>query len=93
MRFMALCSSGLGSSFMVELNIKKALAGLGVTDAEVSHSDLGGATPADADVFIVGCDLADAAGGFSPLIVLDSLIDQQELETKLREVCTQKGLI
>lgn len=93
MRFMALCSSGLGSSFMVELNIKKALTSLGVTNADVTHSDLGGASPQDADVFIVGRDLADAAAHFSPLVVLDSLIDQQELETKLRDICQKEGLL
>lgn len=61
MKFMAMCSSGLGSSFLVEMNIKKALDTIGFSDYEVTHSDLGGASTNDADLFIVGRDLEDAA--------------------------------
>ena len=49
MKFQAMCSSGLGSSFLVEMNIKQALENIGLTDFEVSHSDIGGATKNDAD--------------------------------------------
>lgn len=38
MKIMAICGSGLGSSFMVEMNIKKVLKKMGV-EAEVEHSD------------------------------------------------------
>lgn len=93
MKFMAMCSSGLGSSFMVELNIKNALNELGVENAEVTHSDLGGASPQDADVFIVGRDLADATAQFPQRIILDSIIDKEELKEKLRQLCADKGLI
>lgn len=93
MKFMAMCSSGLGSSFLVEMNIKKALDSIGFTDYEVTHSDLGGASTNDADLFIVGRDLEDAASGFEPRIVLDSIIDQNELETKLRDHLSANGLI
>ncbi|WP_246768937.1 PTS sugar transporter subunit IIB, partial [Salmonella enterica] len=44
MKIMAICGSGLGSSFMVEMNIKKVLKKLNI-DAEVEHSDLSSATP------------------------------------------------
>lgn len=37
MKIMAICGSGLGSSFMVEMNIKKVLKKLNI-DAEVEHS-------------------------------------------------------
>lgn len=36
MKIMAICGSGLGSSFMVEMNIKKVLKKLNI-DAEVEH--------------------------------------------------------
>lgn len=39
MKIMAICGSGLGSSFMVEMNIKKVLKKLEI-EAEVEHSDL-----------------------------------------------------
>ena len=35
MKFMAACGSGLGSSFMVEMNINKVLGELGVSGVEV----------------------------------------------------------
>lgn len=37
------CGSGLGSSFMVQMNIESVLSDLNVSDVEVEHYDLGGA--------------------------------------------------
>ncbi len=51
MKIMAVCGSGLGSSFMMEMNIKKVLKTIGV-EAEVEHSDLGSVTPDVADVLL-----------------------------------------
>ncbi|WP_233114233.1 PTS sugar transporter subunit IIB, partial [Aggregatibacter actinomycetemcomitans] len=56
MKIMAVCGSGLGSSFMMEMNAKKALAKLGI-DAEVNHTDLASVTVNDADVFIMASDI------------------------------------
>ena len=53
------CGSGLGSSFMVQMNIESILKDLGVTEVEVEHYDLGGANPSEADIWIVGRDLED----------------------------------
>ena len=39
MKIMAVCGSGLGSSFMLEMNIKKVLKKIG-KEAEATHSDL-----------------------------------------------------
>ena len=52
MKIMAICGSGLGSSFMVEMNIKKVLKKLDI-EAEVEHSDLSSATPGAADLFVM----------------------------------------
>ena len=52
MKIMAICGSGLGSSFMVEMNIKKVLKKLDI-EAEVEHSDLSSATPGAADLFVI----------------------------------------
>lgn len=93
MKFQAMCSSGLGSSFLVEMNIKQALENIGLTDFEVSHSDIGGATKNDADVFIVGRDLEDETKEFTPRIVLNSIIDKEELEEKLRAFLQENGQI
>jgi PTS system ascorbate-specific IIB component len=92
MKFMAMCSSGLGSSFMVEMNIQTALTKLGVKDVEVDHADLGSAAPGDADVFFVGKDLENSVSQFDEVVVLDSIIDQDELLEKVREACARHGI-
>lgn len=80
---MAICGSGLGSSFMVELNIKKILKKLNI-NAEVEHSDLASATNDSADLFVMAKDIAESAS-FPPekTIVLSNIINLSELEEKL----------
>ncbi|MHC9532131.1 PTS sugar transporter subunit IIB [Dellaglioa sp. L3N] len=92
MKFAAVCGSGLGSSFMVEMNINTVLKDLAVDGVEVAHYDLGSASPEMADVFFVGGDLADSATHLGHVIVLDSIIDMDELKAKVRTVCEEKGL-
>ena len=83
MKIMAVCGSGLGSSFLVEMNIKKVIQKIGV-DAEVEHSDLSSATPDAADLFVMGKDIAASASvPEDKLVVLDNIIDMNELEEKL----------
>lgn len=93
MKFAAVCGSGLGSSFMVEMNINSVLAELGVQNVEVAHYDMGSATADLADVFFVGGDLADSAGHLGEVIVLDSIIDLVELKEKVQKVCIEKNLL
>ena len=84
MKIMAICGSGLGSSFMVEMNINKVLKKMGV-DAEVEHSDLSSAIPGEADLFVMAKDIAASASiPDNQLIVITNIIDINELETKLR---------
>ncbi|SFU03114.1 PTS system IIB component, L-Asc family [Kosakonia arachidis] len=83
MKIMAICGSGLGSSFMVEMNIKKVLKKLNI-EAEVEHSDLSSATPGAADVFVMAKDIAASASvPESQLVVLSNIIDINELEAKI----------
>ena len=83
MKIMAVCGSGLGSSFLVEMNIKKVIQKIGV-DAEVEHSDLSSATPDAAALLVVGGDIAASASvKENKLVVLDNIIDMNELEEKL----------
>ena len=54
MKFEALCQSGLGSSFMVQMNIQNLLKQENVKeDIQVDHSDIGSATPDQADTLFV----------------------------------------
>lgn len=87
------CGSGLGSSFMVQMNIESILSELGVTGVEVEHYDLGGADPSAADIWIVGRDLEDSAGPLGDVRVLNSIIDMDELKELVTKICEEKGLI
>ncbi len=83
MKIMAICGSGLGSSFMVEMNIKKVLKKMNI-EAEVEHSDLSSATPGAADLFVMAKDIAASASvPDNKLVVLTNIIDINELENKL----------
>lgn len=83
MKIMAICGSGLGSSFMVEMNIKKVLKKLNI-EAEVEHSDLSSATPDAADLFVMAKDIAESASvPDHQLVVINNIIDINELENKL----------
>lgn len=92
-RFAAVGSADLGSSFMIEMNIHKALKDLGIKDYTVTYSDTDGATSDMADYFIVGNDLEKAASHLSELIVVNNIIDLDELKEVLEEVCIRDHLI
>ncbi|WP_207942303.1 PTS system, ascorbate-specific IIB component [Enterococcus sp. DIV2402] len=93
MKMAAVCGSGLGSSFMVEMNIKTVLGELGINDVEVNHYDVGSAAPELADVFFVGGDLADSVQHLGNVVVLDSIIDMDELRDKVKKVAEENNLI
>jgi len=85
MKMMAVCGSGLGSSFMMEMNIKKVLKNLNI-EADVEHSDLGSVTPDVADVFVMAKDIAYSANlPESKIIIINNIIDLKEIEQKIRE--------
>ncbi|HGO5854525.1 TPA: PTS sugar transporter subunit IIB [Mannheimia haemolytica] len=83
MKIMAVCGSGLGSSFMMEMNIKKVLAKLGV-DAEVGHTDLSSVVANDADLFVMAKDIAASSNvPEEKLIVVKNIVGLAEFEEKL----------
>lgn len=93
MKIMAICGSGLGSSFMVEMNIKKVLKKMNI-EAEVEHSDLSSATPGAADIFVMAKDIsASASVPADQLVVISNIIDINELETKLHAYFTAHSII
>lgn len=85
MKIMAVCGSGLGSSFMLEMNVKKVLGKLGI-EAEVEHSDLSSVTENSADLFVMGRDIAESTSiSKDKIVILESIISMPELEEKLEE--------
>ena len=89
MKIMAVCGSGLGSSFMMEMNIKKVLKKINIT-ADVEHSDLGSVTPDVADVFVMAKDIAFSANlPEDKVIIINNIIDLNEVEQKIKDYIDQ----
>lgn len=91
-KFLAVCSTGLGSSFMVHMNIEKVLKELEISGVTVDHADLGSVANGDADAVFVGRDIADAASHLGDVVVLDSIIDLAELRDKVAAAAKRHGL-
>ncbi|WP_109079285.1 PTS sugar transporter subunit IIB [Aggregatibacter kilianii] len=83
MKIMAVCGSGLGSSFMMEMNVKKALKKIGV-EAEVNHTDLSSVTADDADLFVMASDIAASSSiPAERIITITNMVSVAEFEEKL----------
>lgn len=93
MKIMCACGQGLGSSFLVEMNVQKVLKKLGLEDFEVTHSTSADVQPGAADLFVIGSDLADSVSRVDNLITLDNIVSLPELEGKLTEFFKEKGIL
>lgn len=92
-KVVCICGSGLGSSFLVEMNVKTVLKQLGLPDIEVEHTDLGSAWPGIADLIVCGQDLYDNLTRFGDVVGLDNIMDKVELKEKLQAYLTEKGVL
>ncbi|WP_243388190.1 PTS sugar transporter subunit IIB [Bacillus kexueae] len=82
-KILVVCGNGLGSSFMVEMNVKNVLAQLGV-EADVSHTDLTTAKTEKADLYLGSSELISTLDdGTRTIIGLTNLFDQEELKRHL----------
>ncbi|MBF8808280.1 MAG: PTS sugar transporter subunit IIB [Enterococcus lacertideformus] len=90
MKIVAVCQSGLGTSFMVEMNIKQALQDLGkdLEQYEVNHTDVGSVSSDMADYFFIEYSLKDTLYTIpdEKLIALQSIIDGEEVKEKLAKI-------
>jgi PTS system ascorbate-specific IIB component len=92
-KIMCACGVGLGSSFLVEMNVNKVLKKLNIHDIEVSHSAATDVYKGAADLYVIGKDMNDIISAYGPTIVLDNIVSLPELEKKLTEYLTEKGVI
>jgi galactitol-specific phosphotransferase system IIB component len=85
-KIVALCGQGLGSSLIVEMNIKKALEELDIDDIEVTHTNLNSFDSNDTSITAIVCgkDLSDAID-FQNKVVLNNLLDINEIKIKISE--------
>ena len=95
MKFLCICQSGLGSSFMVQMNIQNVLTAAGAAgDITVDHSDVGSTTADMADYFFVEETLGEAISSIpaEQVVLLKSLIDQNEIRTAVIRILDQNGI-
>lgn len=86
MKILVVCGSGLGSSFMMELNIKSIIKELGV-EAEVTHTDLGSAKGEGAEIYVGTKDITSQLEGIGGEVVsLKNMIDKKDMKNQLIEV-------
>jgi ascorbate PTS system EIIB component len=82
-KILVVCGNGLGSSFIVEMNVKTVLNQLGV-QAEVSHTDLTTSKSEKADLYLGSLDLiSQLDDGTRTVVGLKNILDQNELKAAL----------
>ncbi|AJA80951.1 PTS sugar transporter subunit IIB [Levilactobacillus brevis] len=96
MKIAAVCQSGLGSSFMIQMNIDSVLKEeqVDTDNIEVTHFDTGGLNVNAADYFFLGSDLAEQAADLPQdrVFILKSIIDKNELQEKINALLDKEGL-
>ncbi|MGM9951073.1 MAG: PTS sugar transporter subunit IIB [Lysinibacillus sp.] len=84
-KVLVVCGNGLGSSFIVEMNVKNILKDMGV-EADVSHTDLTTAKSEVADLYIGSHDLiSNLEDGSKTIEGLTNILDQNELRNVLEK--------
>lgn len=84
-KILIVCGNGLGSSFIVEMNVKKIVKELG-KEAEVSHTDLTSAKSEKADIYIGAKDIiANLDDSQRKLFGLNNLLDNNKIKEILIE--------
>lgn len=82
-KILVVCGNGLGSSFMLELNVKKAINELGKS-AEVSHTDLSSAKSENADIYLGAEDIVSQLTQTGKEIVpIQNMMSLPEIKEKL----------
>ncbi|MDQ0204006.1 PTS sugar transporter subunit IIB [Pectinatus haikarae] len=95
MKFLCICQSGLGSSFMVQMNIQNVLNAMNVKDEIiVDHSDVGSTTPDLADYFFIEETLGEAISNLPKdrVVLLKSLIDKNEIQTAVCKILDKEKI-
>jgi ascorbate PTS system EIIB component len=82
-KILVVCGNGLGSSFIVEMNVKNLLNQMGV-EADVSHTDLTTAKSEKADIYLGPQDIISTLDdGTRTIVGLKNILDQNELKSAL----------
>ena len=79
------CGNGIGSSILMELNLRKALVKLGRKDVAVGHACLTDIGESEYDLIVTGEEMIDEVRRFPRVIIMQRLISEQELTEKLKK--------
>lgn len=84
-KVLVVCGNGLGSSMIVEMNVKAILQDMG-KEAEVSHTDLTTAKTESADLYLGSEDIVGSLDdGSRNVALLTNLMDKNELREALEQ--------
>ncbi|MEW5289770.1 PTS sugar transporter subunit IIB [Erwinia papayae] len=84
-KILIVCGNGLGSSFIVEMNVKKILKELN-KEAEVNHTDMTSAKSETADIILSAKDIAEHLGSHCAKVYgLSNLLDNNKIKEILIE--------
>ena len=96
MKIYAVCQSGLGTSFMVQMNIESALeeAGLDTSQFTVDHTDSGSVSGDMADYFFAEKTLVPALVNLpeEKIVALNSIIDAEEIKENVNRILHENGI-
>lgn len=92
-KIMCACGQGLGSSFLVEMNVEKVLKKLGLDHIEVTHGSTSDLYEGIADLYVVGNDIYDSVKNYGDIISLRNIVSLAETEEKLTEYFKEKGVL
>ncbi len=84
-KIMCFCGSGLGTSFVMEMNVKKALKNLGIEGVSVEHSTIDDVVAGAADLFVCSKDLLPNATKAGRAIGLNNMVAVNEIQEKLKQ--------
>lgn len=89
-KILVVCGNGLGSSFIVEMNVKKILGELGI-QADVSHTDLATSKTEHADMYLGSKDIVgQLEDGKRYVVGLQNILSQAEIKEALQQYFTKE---
>ena len=85
LKILVVCGNGLGSSFLMEMNIQKVLSQIGA-NVEIDHCDLTSAKGYKADIIVGTRDITDQLRGKAPAVIeLNNILDLEDMKVKLMD--------
>ena len=80
---MCCCGGGVGSSFIVQMNVESVLRKHGIEGVSVDHVSVSEISMHKVDLFVVGSDLTAFLADKPRVVTLDNIMSVPELEEKL----------